>query len=405
MSKTRKTLLALLLLLAVFVVLPHGVVVPRFLWESRLQAIQSQYPNEQIEVKRVVLALSLNPQLMVSELAIHKPAQQAKVEVGLLRLGMNGLESIQQGRLQLQHITVKGLNVEDSTRADCSTPGTDCLPVWAASVVARAWQGTQLANPGFFTPAVELKMLDIEQANFLVKNPEMGQQLSGKIEQLKLELKPNQADSQFSLGWRVAFKSPQADNQMYVAMNGKPRLNPNAELLLNHLKVDVDGQWGGFPWTGTAEQDELRLGIKQANGGEGAPYLDVTGLNLRTYLRRDDLPETHQAAFSTQYLQGGLPAQNWQFKKAEWTFTHEDAQAWTFDLDYQSASRTVEIAPAFIQGSEGLPAEAQSLHLNCEAPAGQALPVATYWLWQAGWFRIQAAHPKGDASVVLCPGQ
>ncbi|HEX4855930.1 MAG TPA: hypothetical protein VFV28_03915, partial [Limnobacter sp.] len=309
MSKTSKLLFALFLLVMIFVVVPHGVVVPRFLWEGRLQALQSQYPNEDIQAKRVVVALSLKPQLMVSEISIHNPARREKVELGLLKVGMDLVESVRKGQLQVTAISLKGLNVQADTQQDCSSFNTRCFPVLPATLAARGFQGTQFANPGFFTPRLALHQLEIEQANFLVRNPDMQQEFSGKIEELKVQLGGTEADQQFSLGWRIGITSASADrpaiaNQMYIAVNAKPRFNQGNELQLNHLKVNVDGNWGGFPWTGTAEQDELRLKLEQANNGEGAPFLKLAGHNLRTYIRRDDLPETHQAAFSAQYLSG-----------------------------------------------------------------------------------------------------
>jgi hypothetical protein len=63
------------------------------------------------------------------------------------------------------------------------------------------------------------------------------------------------------------------------------------EVSLKQLKVDIDGQWNGYPWTGSAEQDLLVLRLEQTNNGEGAPFIKLNGENLRTYVRRDDLPE------------------------------------------------------------------------------------------------------------------
>lgn len=405
MSKSSKIIAALLVLGLAMVVFSHGVVVPRFLWEERLQSVKNQYPDQRIDVNRVVLALSLNPQLIITEIEIDDPARGENVQLALLRLGMNALASIQQGRLQINSIVLKGLAVQSQKQVDCPSFSLDCMPVLPVALAARAWQSTQVANPGFFTPQLNLHKLEIEQANFAVSNTQANQALSGKIEQLKFELGNAAAGGQFSLGWRLAIKTPETDNQLYIAMSAKPEGLQNGQVQLSQLKLDVDGKWDGFPWTGTAEQSRLVASIEQANGGKGAPFLKLSGENLRTYIRRDDLPETHQAAFSVQQFEGGLPAQNWIMNKAEWTYTHEDAQAWTFNMAYDASSRFLTISPETIEGSEGMPAELQTRELNCIADGRPRFLNDTFWAWQAGWFRVSDELPADTSSVLLCPVQ
>lgn len=405
MSKALKWSIFALILIAVGVVLSHGVIVPRFIWEPRLQAIQNQYPDQTIQVKRMVLALSLNPQLMISEIEIDAPTRQENVKVALLRVGVDAIDSLQQGRLQIKSIAVKGLAVTAEKQTDCSQFSLECTPVLPVAVVARAWQSTQVANPGFFTPDLAIEKLDIEQALFTVTNSEAQQQLSGKVEQFKFQTGSAAEDNQFSLGWQINVKTPEENNQLYIAMNAQTETGPMREVSLKKLKVDVSGQWNGFPWTGTAEQDLLVLRIAQTNNGEGAPFIKLNGDNLRTYIRRDDLPETHQAAFSAQQFEGGLPAQDWALNKAEWTYTHEDAQAWTFNMNYTSSTGLLELKPETIEGSEGIPAEAQVRELNCEAEETKIREDKPYWAWQEGWFRVLNEYPDDNSSLVLCPIQ
>jgi hypothetical protein len=406
MSKSSKIIAALLLLGVMLVVFSHGVVVPRFLWEARLQSLQNQYLSQRIDVKRVVLALSLHPQLIITEIEIDDPSRGENVQLALLRLGMNAVSSIQQGRLQINSIVLKGLTVQSRTQADCSGFKLECTPVLPVALVARAWQGTQVANPGFFTPQLDLHKLELEQANFNVSNTQAGQELNGKIEQLKFEPGNAAAEGQFSLGWRLAVKTPETDNQLYIAMSAKSEGLQNGQVQLSQLKLDVDGKWGGFPWTGTAEQGKLVASIEQANGGQGAPFLKLSGENLRTYIRRDDLPETHQAAFSVQQFEGGLPAQNWTMNKAEWTYTHEDAQAWTFNMAYQASNSVLTIFPETIVGSEGIPADPQAREVNCKGDETATLPNNTYWAWQEGWFRVLNQAPVNNgAGLLICPVQ
>lgn len=405
MSKVLTAIAAFLLLVVLVVIVTHGIIVPRFLWEPRLESIQNQYPDQTIKAKRVVLALSLNPQLMISEIEIDDPTRGENVKLALLRVGANAYDSFQQGRIQINTIALKGLAVQAEKQADCSDLNLECTPVLPVALAARGWQSTQVANPGFFTPQLALKKLEVEQALFSISNQEAQQQLIGKLEQLIFQISDSPQKNQFSLGWRLNVKSPGVDNQLYVAMNAQPELSAVRELALNKLKVNIDGQWEGFPWTASAEQDFLVLRILQANEGQGAPFVKLNGDDLRTYVRRDDLPETHQAAFSVQQFEGGLPSQNWAMTKAEWTYTHEDAQAWTFNMNYDASNRLLELLPETIAGSEGIPAEQQVRELNCVADESKIREDKPYWAWQEGWFRVLSTHPLESASLVLCPVQ
>lgn len=403
MSKALKWSILALVIFVVGAILAHGIVVPRFIWESKLNSVRNQYPDQRIDVKRVVFALSLKPQLIISEIEVDDPIRKENLQLALIKLGMNAFESIKQSRIQVESLTIKGLAARAEKEADCSQPSLSCTPLLPVALAARAWQSTQVANPGFFTPELALNSLELEQAQFTVNNTEAQQELSGKLEQFKFKVGNNTPDNQFNLGWRLGIKTLQENKQLYIAMNAQTEAGPMREVSLKQLKVDIDGQWNGFPWTGTAEQDLLVLRLAQANNGEGAPFIKLHGENLRTYVRRDDLPETHQAAFSAQQFEGGLPAQNWTLNKAEWTYTHEEAQAWTFNMNYMASEGLLELQPETIKGSEGIPAEAQVRELNCDAAETAIREDKPYWAWQEGWFRVLNEHPLEKSSLVLCP--
>ncbi len=409
MSKALKWSIVVLVVAGIALVLNHGVVVPRFLWESRLQHIQNQYPDQTIEVRRVVLALSLNPKLIISEVLVDVPDRQENVQIALLRLGVDGVESFRQGRIQVDQIAIKGLNASAQRQADCSQPSLSCAPLLPFVLAARGWQSTQVVDPGFWTPQLALKKLDIEQALFTVNNTEAQQQITGKVEQLKFQLgntlEENANNNQFSLGWQINTQSTEENNQLYVAMNAKTETSPQGAIALRDLTVSVNGQWDGFPWTGSAQQDLLVFDASKTNSGAGAPYLSLNGENLRTYIRRDDAPETHQAAFSVKSFSGGLPGQNWLLNKAEWTYTHEQAQAWTFDARYDAAESLIAISPTTIDGSEGIPAEPQLRVLNCAREPMKLREDKPYWVWQDGWFQVYANYPEEEASLIVCPVQ
>lgn len=409
MSKALKWSIVALVLVLIAMVLNHGVVVPRFMWESRLQHIQNQYPEQTIEVRRVVLALSLNPKLIISEVYVDVPDRQENVQIAMLRLGVDGVESFRQARIQVDQIAIKGLNTSAQRQADCSQPSLNCTPLLPFALAARAWQSTQVVNPGFWTPELALKKLDVEQALFTVNNAEAQQQITGKVEQLKFHLDQhpgqNANNNQFSLGWQINTKSPEGNNQLYLTMNSQTERGQGQAVALRNLTVELKGQWDGFPWTASAEQDLLVFDTAKTNQGEGAPYLKLNGENLRTYIRRDDEPETHQAAFSVKTFTGGLPGQNWLLNKAEWTYTHEQAQAWTFDARFDAAESLIAISPATIEGSEGVPAEPQLRVLNCAKEPVLLREDKPYWVWQHGWFQVYADHPQDDAALIVCPVQ
>ena len=405
MSKALKWSIFALVIVIAGALLAHGVVVPRSIWEPKLNSVRNQYPDQRIDVKRVVLALSFRPQLIISEIEIDDPTRKENLQLGLIKLGVNALESLQHNQIQVESLTVKGLAVQAEKDVDCTQLNLGCTPVLPVALAARAWQSTQVANPGFFTPNLDLKKLDLEQALFTVSNTAAQQEINGKIEQLKFQLDNSSENNQFSLGWRLQIKTPQESNQLYLAMNAQTETGAMREIILNNLKIELDGQWSGFPWTGSAEQDFLALRILQANNGEGAPFVKLQGNNLRTYLRRDDLPETHQAVFSAQQFEGGLPAQDWTLRKAEWTYTHENAQAWTFNMNYTASEGLLELQPETIRGSEGIPAEAQVRELNCTVGDTNIREDKPYWAWQEGWFRVLNTAPAGEAGLVLCPVQ
>ncbi|MBU0540769.1 MAG: hypothetical protein KKC58_00090 [Gammaproteobacteria bacterium] len=405
MSKALKWSILAFVIVLTGVIFSHGVVVPRFIWEPKLNSVRNQYPDQRIDVKRVVLALSLKPQLIISEIEVDDPTRKENLQLALIKLGMNAFESIKLGRIQVESLTIKGLAARAEKDSDCSQPSLNCTPVLPVALAARTWQSTQVANPRFFTPELALNSLELEQAQFTVNNTEAQQELSGKLEQFKFKVGSRTPDNQFNLGWRLGIKTPQENKQLYIAMNAQTEAGPMREVSLKQLKVNIDGQWNGFPWTGTAEQDLLVLRLAQANNGEGAPFIKLHGENLRTYVRRDDLPETHQAAFSAQQFEGGLPAQNWTLNKAEWTYTHEDAQAWTFNMNYTASEGLLELQPETIKGSEGIPAEAQVRELNCNAAETAIREDKPYWAWQEGWFRVLNEHPQENSGLVLCPVQ
>jgi len=152
MSKALKWSILAFVIVLTGVIFSHGVVVPRFIWEPKLNSVRNQYPDQRIDVKRVVLALSLKPQLIISEIEVDDPTRKENLQLALIRVGMNAFESIKQGRIQVESLTIKGLAARAEKEADCGQPSLSCTPVLPVALAARAWQSTQVANPGFLHP-------------------------------------------------------------------------------------------------------------------------------------------------------------------------------------------------------------------------------------------------------------
>jgi len=152
MSKALKWSILAFVIVLTGVIFSHGVVVPRFIWEPKLNSVRNQYPDQRIDVKRVVLALSLKPQLIISEIEVDDPTRKENLQLALIRVGMNAFESIKQGRIQVESLTIKGLAARAEKEADCGQPNLSCTPVLPVALAARAWQSTQVANPGFLHP-------------------------------------------------------------------------------------------------------------------------------------------------------------------------------------------------------------------------------------------------------------
>lgn len=400
MSKALKWSILALVLVVLAAILSHGVVLPRFVWQPQLQRLAQTYPGVEMDAQRVVVALSHKPALLVSGLAIRHHPRQEQLQIGLLRLRFNAVKSLTTGRLQLEQVGVKSLYSQANTQSDCLETPLACMPRLPLALLGPIAFGDLHQQASFWSPQWAVKRLNIEQAEFEINNPDLQQNLLGKIDQAAYTLGATAHTNNLNVGWRLDVKAPGLHNAITVAF----KATPVAPLHFENLQLDLDGTWATYPWTASAAQDHLHLKFEQANGGTGAPLVQVAGGNLRTYIRRNDAPETHQAAFSAQTLRGGLPAQPWAFEQAEWTYTHEDAQAWTFNLNYQPELGRIAISPTTIEGSEGLPAEAQVRELNC-GPQANIRPDKPHWAWHDGWFRLGTEAMGSEGAWVLCPLQ
>ncbi|MDX1668163.1 MAG: hypothetical protein R3194_01985, partial [Limnobacter sp.] len=358
MPRQIKWLLPIAALLGLGAILAHGVVVPQFIWQPTLKNLQAQYPDQQISVNRVVAGLSHRPHLLLAGVSVGSEKYSESMDIGLMRLEVDGWKSLQKGRLVIDTLAIKNLVADRTSSKDCNEQGVRCLPLTPAGLVV-ATQNRIGSLPG--KPSLELR--DVELTQWQLQT----QTLRGDTSLLvNLDLFTFLAESGKEDTAKLAFRVVQPTepgieqapvNKMSLAFSATPKLLDEPSLSLINLQGDVSGQWHGRPWTGSLASDIVRL-----NQQSGWTF---QGNGLRAYLRRDDQPEIHQAAFSSLDFEGGLPLKPMIFRQSEWTFTAEQAQAWTFDLTLIPSLGLVDIQPAVIEGSEGEPAQAQSRILNC----------------------------------------
>lgn len=427
MTRSTKWLIGLVVVGALGAVVAHGVPVPKFVWEPALAKLQTKYPDHEIAVTRVVAGISHRPHLMVSGVKVNYPKQSESLDLALLRLEVNGWKSLKEGQLVIDSLAVKGLEAERATRWNCNDRGLRCLPLMPAGFAVAA--DSQLSKlPG--KPVLDITNLELSKWHLHTTDPDGATALDFNLDRFEFIARSGKEDK-FALGIRMQQPVKPGEkegntNAMTFAATATPQMTEANQITLVGLNADVSGDWQSFPWTGSVAVDALKLTpppLAEASQERSSTNLAHTlwqfsGSGLRSYVKRDDNPEIHQAAFSSLNFEGGLPMQPLTFRKAEWTFTHEKAKAWTFDMTLIPALGMMEIKPAVIEGSEGEPAEPQARLLNCktDGPSLFGLIGSTaklqpteiredkpYWAWKGGWFHTVDSYPKQDADLVLCP--
>lgn len=380
--------------------LSHGVVLPRFVWASQLARLQAENPGLQIELERVVMGLSHKPVMMLSGLRIKDPSNQDELELGLLRLHWDALASFQGRPPVLDQVHIKGLRSTRHSVSTCSDALLPCLHLLPLQI------GAQAMSLYGINQIPQANSIDMEQAVFI--NLSAGAPpLQVSLEQLSYEA-PQQAGWLYKVAkqgqWNLGMKIEQSSGeQLYLSARGQEASRPSGTpRKFEQIQVDVSGRWfGGLPWTGSLGVGAAVLQIKP-----GTPGVQFELSELRSYIRREDAPDTHQAAFSAVQVKGGLPGQDTQVTQGEWTFTHEAAEAWTFDLSHSPSTQELKIQGRTIAGSEGIPAPAQVRSPRC-TPDGAHTPqqagLSAYWAWNHAWFSLSNTRPPGNAVWALCP--
>lgn len=416
-----KRLVAFFILIITVGLISHGIPAPRFVWESHLTELQTRLPEYDIQIDKVVLGLSHKPVVMVSGIQIKNKSNADRLDVGLLRVELDQFASWRRDEWVVSDLKLKGLRSIKSTEQDCKDLPIRC---WHSMPIRVLTQISQMLGNGDrdgLRKAHKLHIQNMEWVQVEFQNQITHPLASGfglSVEELKYKspvqsgvMSDENGTGAISAGIKIFESSeapappatPQQGNQLYFSVKAKqPLLNnaissgsaSNQAWKFDEVESEYTGHWfNSYPWSGSIAVGSLIL-----RRDENAPFLKLQASELRTYISRLDSPADHQAAFSARQVEGGLPAQNFHFKQAEWTYTHEDAEAWTFDMLFKQASdssqTTVEITPAKIAGSEAIPALAQTRVLGCEQSK-------SYWFWQDGWFRQQSGPPDAKANKTV----
>lgn len=413
MSNKIKWISSFLLLIALGAILAHGVVVPQFVWRPALDTLHDEYPEQRFDLKRVVAGLSHRPHLMVSGLSIQNEKRAESLDVALLKLEIDGWASLRKGQVVIDTLEIKGLDAQRISSRDCTQQGFRCLPLTPFGL-AVALQNRLAKLPGH--PTLALSDVELTQWQLETRTLRGDPSMSAHLDLLSF-LTNEDGDNTAKLGLRVSQPTrPESEsapiNGFSVALSGTPQLT-QAGLNIVGVQANATGDWQGLPWSGSLAADI----VKFAQTNEDRRW-SFEGTGFRSYIRRDDKPEIHQAAFSSLEFEGGLPLDPLIFKQSEWTFTNEKAQAWTFDMSIIPTLGLIEIKPAVIEGSEGEPAQAQSRILNCRTDTLPMLglfggPIELeendireekpYWTWHDGWFHSVYEYPTENVDLVLCP--
>lgn len=430
-----KRLAAFLILIIAIGLIAHGVPAPRFVWESHLTELQTRLPEYDIQIDSVVLGLSHKPVVMVSGIHIKNKTNADRLDVGLLRVELNHIAGLRRGEWVVSDLKLKGLHSVKATNQDCEGLPIRC---WH-SMPIRVWAQVRLMLE---TRKFHIQNMELEQVEFRNQTTQpVASEFGLGVDELKYKsplqsglFSDENGTGFISAGIRLfesnllasstasaSVQGPQpGPNQLYFSIKAKQALiNPTTSSSgvssevwkFDEVESDFTGNWRGgqngkkgpsepsiYPWAGS-----VVLGSVILRRDHDAPFLRIQASELRSYISRLDSLADHQAAFSVRQLEGGLPAQDFLLKQAEWTYTHENAEAWTFDLLLKQASNSsatiAEITPAKIPGSEGIPALRQTRVLGCDAST-------SYWFWQDGWFRHQSNRPDtnadGTSSWVWC---
>lgn len=385
-SKTTRVCLTLLVLLLLGAIVSHGVVVPRFIWQPRLNAILAEHPDFHVQADRVVLAINLHPKLIVAGLSVKADPFDETTKVDLLSASVNGWKSLTQWQWVPEQITLKRLTLQTGRNADCTQTPRDCIPrtPFAAYGLLTQWLHSM--------PAVQM-----QQASFELNKPNTAGSIQAFVDDFSLNLQGNSPSSPAELNAALRLLgSSESGRALYLTMKAYPRLDTNSSnkgLELDQLALQANGRWAGYPWSGNLSAQRVAF--------EGYPVVKVNINDLKSYLRRDDAPDSHQAALAIHHAEGGLPNQAWNVQQAEWTYTADQASAWAFNLQYQPENSQISISPAAPQTVDSQPAEAQTRSLNCDAPLRKDKPI---WAWNGQWFEVaNSLNEVAGNPLVLCP--
>lgn len=169
---------------------------------------------------------------------------------------------------------------------------------------------------------------------------------------------------------------------------------------LQGVESEFTGRFAGYPWSLTGAIEALR-------SSDAGNATELSMSHLRLYAKRDDDPDEHQAVFSVISSQFHPADGRSLLRFAEWTYTHEKAEAWSFHAELDAALGRLKLLPATIPGSEAIPAQVLSVSVRCRE---SRQPV---WVWHEGWFfwaeelrklqKAQSSTPPASRTITCEP--
>ena len=347
------------------VLLWHGVPLPQWLWRPVLQSLELS-PDYSVQIERVVVSVIPSPKIRFINTDITlKPEPTHHLRVAYTRVDLPWLQLFGHNESPL-NIVVKGA----------------FIPMQQDAEGQWSWVNL-LKSKNDLSGTKRLKILTVSDSHIQIGANQLSPQLQGELTIDQLFVDPT-GDMESSLGlrWQSPLETTPVTVQATTLVQSMVHHN-NPYWVLNRIQSDIKGPWDGYPWLATLGMDQLWV-------SQLAP-LSASGSGFKSYLRRDDDPDQHQAALTVQQMSMVLPDGRLNLNHAEWTYTANDAQAWSFNAVLDGATHQLSFTPATIEGSESKPAPPSTWSVPCN---GIARTTGNAWTWQNGWFIKRSTNRK-----------
>jgi hypothetical protein len=364
-GRVLKNIVLLLGSTATAIMLWHGFYMPSFLLKPIASSVEEGRAIE-FKAESFVVSMLPSPKVRLINVQINSAiTKQAIVHAGLVSLEFNYSQWL-QGDL---------FPVSLSLKQAVFTAEKDAEGDWTLLHLKKLRSETK--RPLRLPKHVSIKDSRLQTVS-----------ATGQITQFFIDELQLQTDGQASSYVAIRAGAPH-DNAWNAQLQTNLTLT-GEQVQMQNLEASARGDFLDFPWYATAAIDDITLPSIKAPSWELQQF--------RAYVRREDAPDDHQAALSVRQAKFEWADGRLNAKKAEWTYTHEQAEAWTFNATADLALQVLEIRPEYISGSEALLAKAQDWRLGCQNPDQNA----NLWIWQSGWFDLKTKKQAGNAHILLC---